>query len=322
MAEISLRGQQIESVFELLGNKENDITYSIGWALANSRSFLKAFIEKALPQPSHVGEATVHLQEFVRGSGITDIEIRGRDYHIIIEAKRGWSLPGSDQMNLYAKRLKVDNDQQDLIVCMSECSRGYASLHLPKNIHGVPIQYFSWKEISLLSEAVEDASHSEKRLLEQLRIYLRRIVNMQNQTLNMVYVVSLGSGTPAGCSISWIDIVEKKRRYFHPDDKGWPSSPPNYLGFRYYGKLQRIHHVESWKIVDDLHSDIKEIGAGLWKYRHYLYTLGPEIIPGKDVRTGRVYRNGRVWAMLDLLLTCDTVSDARDQTSKRLAEVS
>ena len=141
---------------------------------------------------------------------------------------------------------------------------------------------------------------------------------MQNQLSNLVYLVSLGSGIPEGCSISWIDIVDKKNRYFHPVGKGWPSSPPNYLGFRYYGKLQRIHHVESWKIVDELHSEIAEIGAKLWKYPHYCYKLGPAIIPCKEVKNGKVWPSGRVWAMLDLLLTCDTVSDARDQTNKRL----
>ena len=141
---------------------------------------------------------------------------------------------------------------------------------------------------------------------------------MQDQQSNMVYVVSLGSGVPEGCSISWIDIIDKKGRYFHPVGKGWPSNPPNYLGFRYRGKLQRIHHVESWKITDDLHSEIKEIGKGLWGYSHYCYSLGPAIIPNKDVKNGKVYPSGRVWAMLDLLMTCDTVSEARDMTNERL----
>ena len=318
MAKIYLHSKKIESVFELLGNNENDITYSIGWALANSHTFLRAFVKLVITKASHPEKAIIYLQEFKQDSGITDIEIRGEDFHIIVEAKRGWILPGNKQLNLYARRLTADNDQQNLIVAMSECSQEYASLHLPKNIDGITVKHISWNEIARLAESVKNASHAEKRLLEQLGVYLRRIVNMQNQLSNLVYLVSLGSGIPEGCSISWIDIVEKKNRYFHPADKGWPSSPPNYLGFRYYGKLQRIHHVESWKIVDDLHSEIAEIGAKFGKHSHYFYKLGPAIIPSKVVKNGKVWPSGRVWAMLDLLLTCDTVSDARDQTNKRL----
>jgi hypothetical protein len=49
-----------------------------------------------------------------------------------------------------------------------------------------------------------------------------------------------------------------------------------------------------------------------------IYRLGPAITPGKTVKTGKIFRNGRVWAMLDTLLTCDTISDARDLTQARL----
>ncbi|RJO61001.1 hypothetical protein C4544_03945 [candidate division WS5 bacterium] len=316
MSEIYLHGNQIESVFELLGDKENDITYSIGWAFANSPSFLNAFIKNVSGKIFN-DESVVSLQEFKHGSGITDIEIRSNNYHIIIEAKRGWLTPGIGQLNQYAKRLKAVGDQHNFIVTMSACSRDYASLHLPAYIHNIPVRHFSWKDISRLTGNVLNASHAEKKLLAELRTYLRRIVNMQDQESNMVYVVSLASGTPEGYSISWIDIVEKKKRYFHPVGSGWPSNPPNYIGFRYYGMLQRIHHVESWKIVDDLHSEIKEIKKGMTGDPHYIYKLGPPIIPEKEIKTGNIFRNGRVKAMLDLLLTCNTISEARDKTQIR-----
>jgi len=38
------------------------------------------------------------------------------------------------------------------------------------------------------------------------------------------------------------------------------------------------------------------------------YRLGPPIQPLNEVRTGRLYRAQRVWAIIDLLLTCDTIS--------------
>ena len=317
MSEIYLHGNQIESVFELLGDKENDITYSIGWAFANSPSFLKAFIRNVSGKSIN-DESVISLQKFKHGSGITDIEIRSNNHHIIIEAKRGWFTPGIGQLNQYVKRLKADVDQHNFIVTMSECSREYASLHLPVSLRNIPVRHFSWKDISRLTGNVLNASHAEKKLLNELRTYLRRIVNMQNQQSNMVYVVSLNYGITEGYSISWIDIVEKKKRYFHPVEGRWPHEPPNYFGFRYYGILQSIHHVESWKIVDDLHDEIKEIKKGLTESRHYIYKLGPPIIPNKEVKTGKIFGPGHVKAMFDLLLTCKTVAEARDKTNKRL----
>lgn len=321
MADIYLHGRQIESIFELLGDKENDITYSIGWAFANSPAFLDAFIKKVLPKASTIDEAVVLLQDSKRGSGRTDIEIRGGTFHIIIEAKRGWSLPNDRQLNLYATRLKRDNDQQNIIVAMSECSQEYSSLHLPKNIQDVPVKIFSWKDIASLTKTVKNASYTEKWLLEQLRIYLRRIVNMQKQESNMVYVVSLSSEKPGNSTLSYLDIVKKKKLYFHPvgPKNGWPSAPHNYIGFRYDGKLQSIHHIESWKIIDDVHASIPEIDSRGWG-PHFLYSLGPAIIPEKEVRTGNIFRSGRKKVMLDLLLTSSTIYEAAILTKKRLTK--
>jgi len=141
---------------------------------------------------------------------------------------------------------------------------------------------------------------------------------MQDQSSNMVYVVPLDCGTPERSRIPWIDIVRANRRYFHPTGgKRWPKAPPNYLGFRYHGRLQAIHHVDSWQVTDDLHSAIEEIRPGK-RDPHFVYVLGEPIVPPRRVPAGKVYPSGRVWAALDLLLTCGTVSEARDQTQRRL----
>jgi len=94
MASLFLHGQPIDSVFELLGNQENDITYSIGWTLAKSDAFLRVFLKRFFPNPPDIKNAKILLQEFKRDSGITDIEIQGDDFHVIVEAKRGWTQGG------------------------------------------------------------------------------------------------------------------------------------------------------------------------------------------------------------------------------------
>jgi hypothetical protein len=49
MAQLYLRDQEINTVFDLRGNKENDITFSLGWALAQSDSFVKRFFNDLFP---------------------------------------------------------------------------------------------------------------------------------------------------------------------------------------------------------------------------------------------------------------------------------
>lgn len=318
-AEITLHGSSVNSVFELLGSKENDITCSLGWALSQCGHFCQSLLRRLFPKTAGIEVEVVQLQEHKPGSGITDIELHGADLHVIIEAKRGWCLPSRSQLERYAARFQKAPCRQALVT-MSECSRDYAKLHLPPEAKGVAVQHFSWNDIHRLAR-VPDGTHAEKRLLRQFRAYLERVVKMQDQESNLVYVVSLGSGRPDWSKVSWQDFVNKDRRYYHPvGGSGWPKQPPNYLGFRYGGRLQTIHHVEDWKIVEDMDAEVPEISSGrLWS-PHFLYKLGKPIRPGKTVKTGRIYRNGRVWAMLDLLLTCKTIAEARDKTKARRKE--
>ena len=50
---------------------------------------------------------------------------------------------------------------------------------------------------------------------------------------------------------------------------------------------------------------------------HFLYTLGPAFGPDRIVKTGNIFRNGRVWCMLDTLFTSDTIAEARDISKRR-----
>jgi hypothetical protein len=65
----------------------------------------------------------VTLQEFRNQSGITDVEIRGDDLHLIIEAKRGWTLPSAHQLRKYVGRFRETKAKRPLIVTMAERTR-------------------------------------------------------------------------------------------------------------------------------------------------------------------------------------------------------
>jgi hypothetical protein len=319
-----LHGREISSIFQLMGYKENDISQSIAWVLGKSDTMLEKFIEYICGIRFFKKEdVEIRVQEYDKGSGITDVEIKDdKEFFIIVEAKRGWTLPSKGQLLKYANResFRKSIAKTKLIVTLSECSKEYAEHHLEiKDANGIPIKHASWKDIHQYVEAAySSSSYVEKRILRELQLYLRELLTMQNQTSNEVYVVSLSSGKPNECELSWIDIVKKENKYFHPmGGSGWPKEPPNYIAFRYDGKLQSIHHIEGYVVTTNPHNEIVEMPDKEWDVPHFIYNLGLAIIPSKEIKTGKIYPNGRVWCHLDTLLTCDSISEARDLTKKR-----
>ena len=140
---------------------------------------------------------------------------------------------------------------------------------------------------------------------------------VQDSTSNWTYVVSIGSGTPDRWGISWRDVVVSRRRYFHlyGAGHGWPKSPPNYMAFRWGGRLQQINHVDGYEVVPHLHTIFPEIPPR--DQTDIVYALGDPIYPSREVRTGEIYRSSRVWVALDLLLTCSTIREAWQKTQER-----
>lgn len=315
LAEIRLHGKVIDSVFELLGDRENDITFSLGWALAQCPDFRRRVVQAVLPAATEVETESVLLQEHGEG-GITDIEIKGPSVHLIIEAKRGLELPGVEQLSRYSHRLAQSPLAERAIVTVSCASAAYANTQLPSHVGGLACRHLSIAEINTLAK-VRRGTNVEKRLLRELSVYLNRIDQMQDLTSNMVYVVVLSQDVPANSEITWRDIVEKHNKYFHPVGGTYPREPVNYIGFRYNGQLQSIRHVEKCEVVTELADRIPGCGYPL-ECAYYLYTLGPPIIPSKPVRNGKVVMANRLYAAIDLLLTSDTISEAGERTRKRL----
>ena len=73
--------------------------------------------------------------------------------------------------------------------------------------------------------------------------------------------------------------------------------------------------------MHDIPNITDEIKSIAWNENYFIFRLGTAIKPNKEIRTGNIYRNGRVWAAIDLLLTCDTIAEARDETKKRNNEL-
>jgi hypothetical protein len=323
MTELLLHKRKVESVFHLLGEHENDITYSVAWALSQSPHFLRSLVQSSLGIAADSGNTVIRLQQHETQAGITDIEIESPGkFFLIVEAKRGWNLPTHRQLATYAQRpsFYASKGLPRRILVLTECSREFALLNLDtQKIAGVEVHPVSWKEIARLAvEAQANCSHAETRILRELLTYLRGLMTMQNIDSNWVYVVSLGGGTREGWQISWIDIVEKRRCYFHRVGKTWPKEPPNYIAFRYHGKLQSISHIEDYEIFHNPHDKFAEIPKNEKWGPHFLYSLGPAFSPAREVRTGpRIQRNRRVWCMLDTLFIAKTISQAEELSNKR-----
>jgi hypothetical protein len=317
MADLTLHGRPVRTVFDLLGKKENDLTYSLGWGFTQSETLLRQLLGEVFAGNDVGTVQALRLQEFLAGGGFTDIEIETDRLALVLEAKVGWSLPGQKQLEQYAPRIAQAEIGKILVI--SECTPEFAEPRLPTAVAGVPVVYRSWRQIVKLTEACNPSGHAEKRILRELTTYLRGLMTMQNQVSNLVYVVSLGANVQEwSAPFTPIEIVTKKDRYFCPVGNGYPKEPPNYLGFRWDGKLQQIRHVHGYKVFTDAHEAIPEL-APRQVERHYLYLLGPPIVPSETVKTGNLWRNQRVEAMIDLLLTCDTIREARDMTQERLA---
>lgn len=318
---IHLRGQALESVFELVGHDENALTFALGWCLAKVPPLLAELVALLSPGQQAQG-AKVVLQQHSGKNGITDIELRvpGR-LAWIIEGKVGHAPPLPSQLAKYASKLngEAEPGAAKLLAVLAKSDRRDLWLRhsVPQQVLGVPVAVVSWGQVkAAIDRAYSPSDNTGKALLRQLRNFIENVLVMQTVNSNETYVVSVSWDTFGG-STTFIDVVQKFGRYFHPIGSGWPPEPPNYIAFRWSGRLQSIHHVEHYEIITDYNPYFPEVPAAPID-PHYLYSLGPAIRPSHEVRTGNIFRNGRVWAHLDLLLTAATIAEARDQTKARV----
>lgn len=310
--ELSAHGRAVHSVFELAGVKEPALTGAVAFTLSRSAAFARALGDDLGLEGSL---RSVHVEQRDVLGGRTDVELHGDDgLRVVLEAKRGWTVPTADQLSRYAAR------SPELLVAITDCTDRYAhQLGLPDQVAGIPVVHRSWRH---LLELVRGAGRD--RWVTELRRCLEVTVStLQDVLSNQVYCVSTGpigalDGTHGG------DFVARDV-YFHPHGKRWPTNPPTYLGFRWQGALRTIRHVDSYELVGDLRdgaeldrvSDVEQLAAP-----HMVYQLGPHIGPPHPLPHGPGYnpRSGRHWVFLDLLLTCVTYREAVTASGERRAD--
>jgi hypothetical protein len=319
-----IHGSEIANVFRLLGADENSATFALGWVLDHSLHMRKLMVGMIFDKPQDIDECVITLQKHSLDGGYTDLEAQvANQWHFVLEAKRGWDVPSRRQLARYSPRLKSAKASLQRLVSVSAADQSFAAEHLPRGVDGIAVSHLSWTDIAQLARKAQGLAggFEEKLWLRQFVQHLQEYVSMERTTDNSVYVLSLGiQPMVEGKSHTWIDVVEKDHCYFHPVGNHWPVQPPNYVGFRYHGTLQTVHHVDGFSVVRNL--------AGvnrLWpktEVDHFVYRLGPPMRPATEMRAGKVYRSARVWCAIDTLLSgnYNTLSDARDESKRRLSK--
>ena len=136
---------------------------------------------------------------------------------------------------------------------------------------------------------------------------------MRDTDSNQVYVVALSRKSWDGwpTDLTPVDEIEKHRIYHFPTVGSYPKIVPNYMGFRYDGRLHSIHHVDEYTIVDTPFGHVPVAPNLTWDAPNFLLRLGPPICPDHEVRTGKgIPQSMRVTVDLDLLLTSATITEA------------
>jgi hypothetical protein len=255
----------------------------MSWALSRCPEFLKAVVSTITGRTVDPDEVVVRNQAYDAKTGITDIEVTdGKSVHIIFEAKRGWDLPGEDQLTRYSLRSDFQNGPaaSKHIVSMSECTKEYADLYLPfqppRYINGIPISHLPYAEVYHLAlSAIALSNHEQKHLLTHFTEYLQGLMSMQKKDSNMVYVVALGTDKPAGCDITWIDIVQKHICFFCPLEAmvGPKNLRINCVQILWSATVYPSYRMR-YTVTRNLHDEITEMPDEVWATIAHFIILG------------------------------------------------
>ncbi len=323
MARLLLRNTEVATVFNLLGTKENDLSYSLGWALTRCPPLLAAVVKVFAGlsvDPKEINGIVVRLQEHDRSDrGYTDLEIVVPNHcYLVIEMKRGWNLPDEKQLARYADREGFRDPTYPVrrLVTLSECSPSYAEWKCPvKNFRAAALCHHNWEHLlRAITVCRSQCDHKQKRLLDEFQSYITNAVTMRSIDTNRVWVVALTDDTMPGWTITFKDVVDDHRKYFQKVSKG---NPATYIAFKYKSRLHSIHFVEKYEEIMDATPFFDQPNGEPFPEPHYLFSLGPPIRPAHEVKYGKIWNPGRVYCMLDTLLTCNTIEEAVKETKRR-----
>jgi hypothetical protein len=249
-------GNDVTSVFDLLGRDENDLTAALAFTMANSSGLLDLVLRRLEPA---TGEGTLLRLEEQDEFGRTDLKIDTGTYLVIIEAKRGWLLPDEAKFEKYVHRIAERG--AGCLVSLSAASSQWVRQILPTEISGVPVIHYPWDSMCQdLLAAREQARGGERAWLNEFTEYLRKAVRMRDLADSWTYCVVVSNDYPGGVGErTFRDFMTAERCYFHHYGwgSGWPKTPPNFLAFRWGNQVQRIRRVASSEVIPSLRAAVE-----------------------------------------------------------------
>jgi hypothetical protein len=168
-------------------------------------------------------------------------------------------------------------------------------------------------EVALLARRSFSAERRQRprTFLHDLVNYLEGAGYVGNHRDTRAYVVPLSTRV-SEVGVPYNRIPYELGVYWYGTDG--PKLPPNFVAFRFGGRLQSIHHVERSEHFAS-NRDVYPKATLTWGPGVLLH-LGPAIEPKVDVKSGPI-RDTKVWADIDLLLTSPTVQEAAALTRER-----
>jgi hypothetical protein len=316
--ELKRYGTDVASVFDLVGQNENDLTASLAFVLGRCHSLLEAVLRRVWPEGDNASESDIALAlEVSDRDGRTDLEIRLGDALLIIEAKHDWGLPEQNQLRRYAKRV-AEAPGGGALVTLSQASAELAALKLPIEVSGVPVRHLPWRDVlDDLSSLRHGRRGHERRWLEEFRTYLQEVIRVRRVEDSWAYCVVLNNKMPDdGGEYTFLEYVTEAHCYFHPFGIGrWPTELPNFLAFRWDGAVQRIHRVAHAEVLPSLLDRWPDLRRSPGTTRPtVVYDLGPRLPPFEPIPNGAPYRANRLWVLLDQLQTAKTLKAAHDNS--------
>jgi hypothetical protein len=158
-------GKPIGTIFDLLGKKEDDMTYALGFVASRSSRFAASLVAAVGGPSGEPQDGTVRLQEVDR-EGRTDVEIEWPGhFHAVFEAKRGPWLPTEEQLQRYVDRLRGSAAAIQRLVTVTNAPTEYADSTLPSAVAGVAVVHFTWARIRQLARVVKSGDSNRNRAL-------------------------------------------------------------------------------------------------------------------------------------------------------------
>ncbi len=322
MAEIALTkyGRDMRSVFDLLGRGEVDLTAALAWTLTHSPALMSALWQRlGLP-----GEPERADLEVTGNEGRTDLEIVGTEASAIVEAKKGWLVPGETQLSKYINHFTGGGER--LFVTLSDSDPAWAATHLVDRIAGIPVRHLSWAQVrsDIATARASTRISTERHWLHEMNTYLPAATAERDPANQWVFCVVVSNNSPGAGTTTFRQYVERERIYFHPfgqGAKGWPKRAPTFMAFRWGGEVRHVARVVGRSVVAALADRWPEIGRDhpAENVPHAVYELGPDIPLPHRIPTRGTYANARVWTLLDQLLTAKSLAEAT-ANSKILTE--